>query len=175
MDSAIRFRKEAHSPDRQFRMCEQVAATGKTVAFVHSDYSSKVQFVWRGSHADRLSGQRALASLAQRLPGTRFGPGTRSCCTQEERVSKALTTIRRISFLRFGYLDFAVSWFRESAELKEAITVGDLEARLLLLALERRMQQRDQEIEALQCELSRHSRVPESAVEAEASMVRAPD
>jgi hypothetical protein len=68
----------------------------------------------------------------------------------------------------FGFQDLAaqLSEFRASDDFKEQTTTEDLEARRRLSVLEERMHQRDQEIVALRCEVSRQSRVQELAVEA---------
>jgi hypothetical protein len=68
----------------------------------------------------------------------------------------------------FGFGDLAaqLSQFRDSGDLKEEGTREDSEARKRLSALEERMQQRNKEIAALRCELSRQLHVYGSAVEA---------
>jgi hypothetical protein len=68
----------------------------------------------------------------------------------------------------FGFRDLTapLSQFRESEDFKKETTNKDLDVCVRLLALEERMQQHDLEIAAVQCELSRQSRVQESTAEA---------
>jgi hypothetical protein len=68
----------------------------------------------------------------------------------------------------FGFRDLVgrLSEFRASDDFKEQATTEDLEARKRISALEERMQQRDDDVASLRCELLRQAEVHESAVEA---------
>jgi hypothetical protein len=88
-----------------------------------------------------------------------------------EGVSVPITKDNMAGLLRlceefpFGALAERLSQFRESDDLTEEGMLKDLEARKRFMALEERMQERDYEIAALRTELSRQSRVQESASE----------
>jgi hypothetical protein len=65
----------------------------------------------------------------------------------------------------FGDLGVQLSQFRVSGDLKEEGTREDWEARKRISALEEQMEQRDQELAALRCELSRQAEAHGSVVE----------
>jgi TolA-binding protein len=68
--------------------------------------------------------------------------------------------------LQFRNLAAQLSQFRGSDHFKKETTMKDSEVRMRLSTLEERMQQRDDEIAALQHELSQQSRAQESVAEA---------